>query len=98
MGLLSAGEALYLANAVTGISMISKNRGLSTQALHRYAFFVHGSLMVAELIRVITTEVLSSGNHWAIVGIGISHIAVGFTIPLVMIGSGVGIDSSLRRK
>jgi hypothetical protein len=99
VGLLSAGEALYLYNAVTGIGMISKNRGFTPQALHRYAFFTHGSLMLAELILgAFTTEMLSSGNHWAIVGVGITHIAVGFTIPAVMIGSGVAIDRSLKRK
>jgi hypothetical protein len=99
VGLLSAGEALYLYNAVTGIGMITKNRGFTPQALHRYAFFTHGTLMLAELILgVFTTEVLSSGNHWAIVGLGVAHIAVGFTIPVVMIGSGIGINHSLKRK
>jgi len=99
VGLLSAGEALYLYNAVTGIGMITKSRGFTPQALHRYAFFTHGTLMLAELILgVFTTEVLSSGNHWAIVGLGVAHIAVGFTIPVVMIGSGIGINHSLRRK
>jgi hypothetical protein len=99
VGLLSAGEALYLYNAVTGIGMITKNRGFTPQALHRYAFFTHGTLMLAELILgVFTTEVLSTGNHWAIVGLGVSHIAVGFTIPVVMIGSGIAIDRSLKRK
>ena len=99
VGLLSAGEALYLYNAVTGIGMITKNRGFTPQALHRYAFFTHGTLMLAELILgVFTTEVLSTGNHWAVVGLGVSHIAVGFTIPVVMIGSGIAIDRSLKRK
>lgn len=100
VGLLSAGEALYLANAITGWSMRAKGaHGFAPQALHRYAFFTHGTLMVAELIMgVFTTEVLSSGNHWAVVGLGVSHIAVGFTIPLVMIGSGIAVNSSLRRK
>jgi hypothetical protein len=43
-----------------------------------------------------TTEVLSSGNHWAIVGLGVSHIAVGFTIPVVMIGSGITVNRMLK--
>ena len=98
VGLLSAGEAFYLYNAVTGIGMIQKGRGaFSAQALHRYAFFIHGTLMLAELILgAFTTEALSSGNHWAVVGIGISHIAVGVTIPLVMIGSGIAVRRMLK--
>jgi hypothetical protein len=98
VGLLSAGEAFYLYNAVTGIGMIQKGRGaFSAQALHRYAFFTHGTLMLAELILgAFTTEALSSGNHWAVVGIGISHIAVGVTIPLVMIGSGIAVRRMLK--
>ena len=99
VGLLTAGESLYLANAITGWSMRTHRPGLTPQNLHRYAFFIHGSLMVAEIIMgAFTTEALSSGNHWAVVGLGISHIAVGFTIPVVMIGSGLAIDCSLRRK
>jgi mono/diheme cytochrome c family protein len=97
VSLLSAGEALYLYNAVTGIGMITKNRGFTPQALHRYAFFTHGTLMLAELILgAFTTEALSSGNHWAIVGIGISHIALGFTIPAVMISSGIAVRRRLK--
>jgi len=48
VGLLAAGESFYLYNAITGIGMFSKDRpGLTAQDLHRYAFFTHGSLMLA---------------------------------------------------
>lgn len=98
VGLLSAAEALYLYNAVTGIGMRTRDGpGLTAQDLHRYAFFTHGSLMLAELILgLFTTEVLSSGDHWATVGLGIAHTAVGLTIPLVMIGSGVAVQLMLK--
>ncbi len=98
VGLLSAGEAFYLYNAVTGIGMISKERpGLAPQDLHRYAFFLHGTLMLTQLILgVFTTEVLSQGNHWTIIGLGIAHTAVGVTIPLVMIGSGIAVRRKLK--
>jgi hypothetical protein len=53
--------------------------------------------MIAELILgLFTTKVLSSGNHWAMVGVGGAHIVIGVTIPLVMIGSGVAINRMLR--
>jgi hypothetical protein len=98
VGLLTTGEAFYLYNAVTGIGMLSKERpGLSAQDLHRYAFFTHASLMLAQIILgVFTTEVLSRGDHWAIIGLGVAHTAVGFTIPLVMIGSGVAVRRMLK--
>jgi hypothetical protein len=32
------------------------------------------------------------------VGVGAAHTAVGLAIPLVMIGSGIGINRSLKRK
>jgi hypothetical protein len=98
VGLMSTGEAFYLYNAVTGIGMIRKGRApLSAQAIHRYAFFLHGTLMVAQIILgVSTTEVLASGNHAAMLGVGIAHTAVGFSIPLVMIGSGVAVRRMLK--
>jgi hypothetical protein len=98
VGLLSAGEGFYLYNTVTGIGMLSKERpGLSAQDLHRYAFFTHASLMLAQIILgVFTTEVLSRGDHWSIIGLGVAHTAVGFTIPLVMIGSGVAVRRMLK--
>jgi mono/diheme cytochrome c family protein len=98
VGLLAAGEGFYLYNTVTGIGMLSKERpGLSAQDLHRYAFFTHASLMLAQImLGVFTTEVLSRGDHWAIIGLGVAHTAVGFTIPLVMIGSGVAVRRMLK--
>ena len=98
VGLLTAGEGFYLYNTVTGIGMLSKERpGLSAQDLHRYAFFTHASLMLAQIILgVFTTEVLSSGDHAAMLGVGIAHTAIGITIPLVMIGSGVAVRRMLK--
>jgi hypothetical protein len=98
VGLLSAGEGFYLYNTVTGIGMLSKERpGLSAQDLHRYAFFTHASLMLGQIILgVFTTEVLSSGDHAAMLGVGIAHTAIGITIPLVMIGSGVAVRRMLK--
>jgi hypothetical protein len=98
VGLLTTGEGFYLYNAVTGIGMIQKGRApFSAQALHRYAFFTHGTLMLAQIILgVFTTEVLSSGNHAAMLGVGIAHTAIGFTIPAVMIGSGIAVRRMLK--
>jgi len=100
VGLLSAGEALYLYNAVTGIGMLTKDRpGLTPQDLHRYAFFTHATLMVTEIVMgMFTTSAIHSGSHWTMVGVGAAHTAVGLAIPLVIIGSGIAINGSLRKK
>jgi len=94
VGLLTAGEILYLANAVTGIGMRSKDQpGLTPQDLHRYAFFTHGVLMVAEIVMgFLTTEVLKSGSHEEIMAFAVAHSAVGLAIPIVIISSGIAIN------
>ena len=94
VGLLTAGEILYLANVLTGIGMLSKDQpGLTPQDLHRYAFFTHGVLMVAEIVMgFLTTEVLKSGSHEEITAFAVAHSAVGLAIPIVIISSGIAIN------
>jgi hypothetical protein len=90
VGLLVAGESLYLANAVTGIGFIGPDRpGISKSKLHRWGFFIHGGLMMAEAtMGFFTTEALRAGNHELVSTLGVAHAAVGFTIPIVIIASG----------
>jgi hypothetical protein len=98
VGLLSAGEVLYLADAITGIGMLTKDRpGLTPQDVHRYAFFTHGALMISELVLGIASSTfLDLGDHWSIVGVGIAHTAIGVAIPVVMLGAGIYINSVFR--
>jgi hypothetical protein len=97
-GFVSAGEALYLANAITGLGMLTQDRpGLTPQDIHRYAFFTHGALMICQIVLGIASSAfLDLGDHWSIVGAGIAHTAVGFAIPAVMLGAGITIDSVFR--
>ncbi len=90
VGLLVAGESLYLANAITGIGFIGPDRpGLSKSKLHRWAFFIHGGLMMAEAtMGFFTTEALRAGNHELVSTLGVAHAVVGLTIPVVIIASG----------
>jgi len=95
ISLLAAGETLYLGNAITGMSMAQKRQPgtLSKSDLHRYAFFAHAGLMATEIILgFFTTDALASGDHELVRTLGVAHAAVGITIPLVMIGSGIIID------
>jgi hypothetical protein len=98
VGLMSVAEALYLANAVTGIGMLTKDRpGLTPQDIHRYAFFTHGALMIGELVLgILSSTFLDWGDHGSIKGVGIAHTAIGITIPLVMLGAGIYIDAVFR--
>jgi hypothetical protein len=98
VGLLSAGEVLYLADAITGLSMLTKDRpGLTPQDIHRYAFFTHGALMISEIVLgILSSTFLDLGDHWSIVGVGIAHTAVGIAIPAVMLGAGIYINSVFR--
>lgn len=98
VGLMSVAEALYLANAVTGIGMLTKDRpGLTPQDIHRYAFFTHGALMIGELVLgILSSTFLDWGDHWSIIGVGIAHSAIGITIPLVMLGAGIYVDAVFR--
>jgi hypothetical protein len=98
VGLLASGETLYLANAVTGLSMLTPDRpGLTAQDLHRYAFYTHGALMIAEVVMgFLTTSVLANGTHEQIAAFGIVHSAIGLGIPLVVIASGIAIDRSVK--
>lgn len=100
VGLLVSGEMLYLANAATGIGMLSKDRpGLTPQDLHRYAFFTHGALMLAEIIMgFLTTEVLKNGSHEMIQTFGIVHSAIGLAIPIVVISSGIAVNRGYPRR
>jgi hypothetical protein len=98
VGLMVAGEALYLADAITGLSMLTKDRpGLTPQDIHRYAFFTHGALMISELVLGIASSAfLDLGEHESIVGVGIAHTAIGVAIPVVMLSAGIYINTVFR--
>ncbi len=98
VGLLGTGEILYLANAVTGIGLLSGNGpGLTPGELHRYAFFTHGALMIAQVVMgFLTTSVISSGSHEQMIAFGAAHSALGIAIPLVVIASGIAVTYMMK--
>lgn len=92
VGLVAAGETLYLSDALTGISMFTDSTPgkLTKHDIHRYAFFVHGTLMVGQVVLgFLTSDALRRGDHDAVIGLGVAHGAVGIAIPLVMLGAGL---------
>lgn len=94
VGLVASGEALYLFDAATGISMMKQNKSPSRAGrIHRNAFFVHAGLMAADVILgFLLTNALDKGEHDKVVAYGAAHAGIGLTIPLVIIGSGLAVD------
>lgn len=91
VGLLAAGEALYLGNAVTGLSMKLPLGERSRRAdIHLTAFFVHAGLMGGQIILgVLTSDALKRGDHEAHLGLTLAHAAIGVAIPIAMAGAGL---------
>jgi hypothetical protein len=90
VGLLVAGETFYFADAFTGASFMRPlPPGWSKAKIHRYAFFAHAGLMVAEgVLGFLTTDALKDGDHERMTGLLAAHTAIGFAIPVVILGSG----------
>ena len=92
VGLLVGGETLYLGDAITGISMMTKPQAgkFTKRDLHRYAFFTHAGLMVAEaVLGFLTTDALRRGAHDETIALGATHAAIGVAIPVIMLGAGL---------
>jgi hypothetical protein len=94
VGLLAAGETVYLFNTATGVSMFSSGFDDTSQSrLHRYLFFGHLGLMAAEVgLGFWETYALEQGQHELVTGLGGVHLALGFAIPALILGSGIVID------
>jgi mono/diheme cytochrome c family protein len=92
VGFVAGGELLYLGDAITGLSMLTKHQPgkLTRSDIHRYAFFAHVTLMAAQIaLGLFETYALSQGNHDVNLALGAAHAAIGLTIPLVMLGAGL---------
>lgn len=92
VGLLISAETLYLGDTLTGISMFTDSTPgkLTKHDIHRYAFFTHGALMVAQVVLgFLTTDAISRGDHDVMIGLAVAHGAIGIAIPLVMLGAGL---------
>jgi hypothetical protein len=91
VGLLAAGEALYVGNAVTGLSMkLPLGERTRRADIHLTAFFIHAGMMAGEaILGVLTSDALRRGDHEAHLGLTLAHAAIGVAIPIVMAGAGL---------
>jgi mono/diheme cytochrome c family protein len=92
VGLVASGEALYLFNAVSGLTMLTKHvPGRITKAeIHRYSFFLHGTLMIAQIVLgFLETDAFSRGAHDELLAYLGTHAVIGVTIPAIMLFAGI---------
>ncbi len=63
---------------------------VSKTRLHKYLFWVHAGLMAANVgLGFLESYSLSTGDHAAVQAAGIAHLVVGFSVPVVMVASGL---------
>jgi hypothetical protein len=92
VGFVISGEALYLGDAITGLSMLTKSTPgtLTNHDIHRYAFFTHASLMAAQIVLgFLETDALANGRHDEAMFYTGAHAVIGLAIPAVMVFAGV---------
>jgi len=93
IGLIAGGESLYIGDALTGLSMLTKpstDGKIRKNDIHRIAFFTHASLMAAQIVLgFFTTDAMNRGDHDTMIALGAAHAAIGLAIPVVMLGAGL---------
>ena len=90
--LIVLGALSYVTTATIELTMprtSTSTSPVSSTRLHRYAFFLHGGLMAANIgLGILESWALANGKHDLVAGAGMAHLAVGFGIPVVMLGAG----------
>ncbi len=92
VGLVAAGETLYIGDALTGLSMMTSSTPgkLKKSDIHRYAFFTHVSLMAAQIVLgFLETDALANGRHNEAIYYTGTHAVIGLAIPAVIIYAGL---------
>ena len=100
-GLVIASAISYTATAtieLTTARLAKDAEGIRQAKLHRNIFYIHAALMAANVaLGYAESRALSQGTHNEVVGFGIAHLVVGFSLPIVMIGSGLTFHTSKPR-
>lgn len=92
-GAIALGAICYTATAsieLTTPRWSRDKRPFSAVNDHKYLFFLHAGLMLANIaLGFVESYALSEGNHDLVQGVGIAHMVVGFALPVVMTASGI---------
>jgi hypothetical protein len=90
---VALGSISYTATATMELTMprmSEDNRPISSVNIHRYLFYFHAGLMLANIgLGFLESHALSQGNHDLVRGAGIAHMVVGFALPVVITTSGI---------
>jgi hypothetical protein len=91
--LISSSIAAYTATATMELTAGRRAKdpeGIRMAQLHRNIFYVHAALMACNIaLGYAESHALSQGNHNQAVGFGITHLIIGYSLPVIMIGSGM---------
>lgn len=91
--LITASTICYVATATIELTLPridGDNSKFSRPNIHRGIFYTHASLMLANIgLGFAESYALSQGKHDLVQGLSVAHMIVGFTTPVVMIGSGL---------
>jgi hypothetical protein len=64
--------------------------GIRMAKIHRNIFYVHALLMAANVgLGYAESKALSRGDHTMLTRLGYTHMIIGFSLPVIMIGSGI---------
>ncbi|MGB7568061.1 MAG: hypothetical protein WBM07_09385 [Chitinivibrionales bacterium] len=92
-GLVAASAIAYTATATIELTVprLAKDpEEIRMAKLHRNIFYLHAGLMAANIaLGCAESRALSQGNHNQVVGFGIAHMIIGFSLPVIMVGSGL---------
>jgi hypothetical protein len=91
--LISVSTICYVATATIELTLPridTDSSKFSRPNIHRGLFNCHAALMLANIgLGCAESYALSRGNHDLVMGLGITHMAVGIAAPVVMFGSGL---------
>ena len=91
--LIVSAVATYSATAAIELSWPNIDKSSSkwnNTAVHRRIFWLHATMMAANIgLGFAESWALSRGNHELVTGLGIAHVAIGFSAPVVMFASGL---------
>lgn len=98
--LIAAASMTYSATAAIELSWPNMDQSkfwLSNRRIHKGLFFFHAGLMAANIgLGLAESWALSQGRHELVYGLGVAHIAVGFSLPIVMFSSGLAFSLPSR--
>jgi hypothetical protein len=98
--IIAASLITYTSTATIELTMPRMSRNpsaLSNTNIHKYLFILHASLMAANVgLGFWESHALSTGDHQMVQGLGIAHMVVGFSAPVVMFASGLSFKLPWR--